>query len=107
MMGRGKLGRFKGFLLSTEAVTVYSAVIITPITTAIAQRFGVSNRFPAWAFLLIVAFVLFVIAGMMSGMARAIALGAALGTFLNAIFASRFGAALSARLASLQATVGA
>ena len=97
---------FKGFLLSQESVTVYSAIITTPIVTAFAGRFRI-NQIPTWAYLLVLAFILFTVSGMFSGYVRAVAMGAALGVFVNAIFASRFGAQLAGRLAQIQSQAGA
>lgn len=106
MLGKSDVKGFKGFLLSQESVTVYSAIITTPIVTAFAGRFKI-NQIPTWAFLLVLAFILFTISGMFSGYTRAIALGSALGVFVNAIFASRFGGMLAGRLAGIQAQAGA
>ena len=105
MLSKGSMSGFKGFLLSQESVTVYSAIVATPIVTAFASRFQI-NQIPTWAFLLVIAFILFTISGMFSGYTRAIILGSALGVFVNAIFASRFGATLAGRLANLQAQAG-
>lgn len=106
MLGGKSMSGFKGFLFSQESVTVYSAIISTPIVTAFASRFRI-NQIPTWAYLLVIAFVLFTISGMVSGYIRAIVLGASLGVFVNAIFASRFGATLAGRLANIQQQAGA
>lgn len=106
MLGKRSMGGFKGFLFSQESITVYSAIISTPIVTAFASRFRI-NQIPTWAFLLVLAFILFTVSGMVSGFIRSIVLGASLGVFVNAIFASRFGGMLAARLSGIQAQAGA
>lgn len=91
-----------GFLFSESAITVYSAIVATPIVLAFASRFSVPSL-PSWIFLVIIAVVLFLVSAKFSGYLGAILRGVSLGAILNALFATGFGARLSTRIAQLQA----
>lgn len=108
MMGNmvSRKNKTVGFLFSEQAVTVYSAILATPIVLGFAGRFKIT-AIPAWAFLLILAFVTFMIGGMLrgSGYIHAVINGIALGLAINALLASSIGSQLTARLSSITGRV--
>jgi len=90
----------KGFLFSETSVTVYSAILATPVVLGIASQFHY-DKFPTWAFLLVLGFVFFIVSSQLKGYPKAIFQGISIGIFLNAFFATQFGAKLSAKLGGL------
>ena len=90
----------KGFLFSETSVTVYSAILATPVVLGFASRFTV-DKFPTWAVLLVLGFIFFLVSSQLKGYFRAILQGIAIGIFLNAFFSTQFGAKLSARIGGL------
>lgn len=83
-----KLSMFTSFIMSDKVITAGVAIVSTPFVTSLANR--LSSRFgqipggPTGA-LIVVAFVLFVIAGMFSGIIGNIVLGLAASAFISAI----------------------
>ena len=89
----------KGFLLGETAVTVYSAVLVTPLVLTVAARYLPSN-IPSWIVLIVLAFILFIIAANFDGYLRAILHGVSIAMFLNAFLSTSIGAKLTAQLAT-------
>ena len=90
----------KGFLFSETSVTVYSAIIATPIVLGFASRFAIDS-IPTWILLVIFGFIFFLVSSQLKGYSQAIVQGISIGIFLNALFSTQFGATLSARLGGL------
>ena len=93
----GKVGMVKGFLLSETSVTVYSAILLTPVVLSFSSRY-VPSFAPAWVVLVVLAFVMFLIAGATSGYIRAILHGVSVAIFLNAFLSTSIGGRLTAQL---------
>lgn len=100
MMGTSSIKGAKGFLMSETSITVYSAILATPIVLGFASRFQFNN-IPTWVLLAVLGFVAFIISSQMKGTVKAIIHGVSIGLFLNAFFSTKFGAQLSARLGGL------
>jgi len=90
----------KGFLFSETSVTVYSAILATPVVLGFASKFTV-DKFPAWALLVVLGFIFFLVSSQLKGYPRAIFQGISIGIFLNALFSTQFGAKLSARIGGI------
>lgn len=83
-----KIGKFTSFLTSDRVITAGVAIVTTPIVLNLAAR--LQTRFGAipggiTGALIVVAFILFVIAGMFMGIISDILLGMAISAFINAI----------------------
>lgn len=98
-------GMIAGFLLSETSVTVYSAIIATPIVLGIVSR-HIPSFGPTWIVLAVLGFVLFTISSFFGGYVRAIIGGVAVATFLNALLSTRLGTGLSARLSGVAGQSG-
>jgi len=90
----------KGFLFSETSVTVYSAILATPVVLGIASQFHV-DKFPTWLVLVVLGFIFFLVSSQLKGYPRAIFQGISIGIFLNALFSTQFGAKLSARIGGI------
>lgn len=83
-----KVGKFTSFLMSDRVITAGVAIVATPLTTNIAAR--LHSRFGAipggiTGALVIVAFVLFIVAGYFRGIISDVLLGMAISSFINAL----------------------
>lgn len=101
MLGGKSANNVKGFLFSHSAITVYSAIVATPIVLGAFSRFSIT-QIPVWMFLAILGFIAFLISSALHGVLQAVVTGVSLGIFINALFATNFGARLSARLGNLK-----
>ena len=83
-----KLSRFSMFITSSRVITAGIAIAATPLVSRLAAQ--VVGRFRAipggiTGGLVVVAFILFVVAGMFSGLISDIILGVAVSAFVNAV----------------------
>ena len=90
-------GAIRGFLLSETSVTVYSAILLTPVVLGISARY-VPSFAPAWVVLIVVAFILFLLASGTNGYIRAVLHGISIAVFLNAFLSTSIGGRLTAQL---------
>jgi len=94
------LGKTKSFLFSDSAITVYSAVVATPVVLTFAARFQIA-RFPAWIWLSVLGFIFFTLSMKLGGYLKPICTGVSLGFFLNAFMSVPFFSSLTGRLSGL------
>lgn len=83
-----KLSRFSQFIVSSRVITAGIAIAATPLVANLAAR--VQGRFGAipggtTGALIVVAFIIFVIAGMFGGLISDVLLGVAISAFVNAV----------------------
>ena len=83
-----KIGKFTSFLTSGSVITAGVAIVTTPMVTSLAVR--LQSRFGAipggiTGALIVVAFILFIIAGFFMGIIRDVLLGGAISAFINAL----------------------
>ena len=97
MLGNKSVGMVKGFLLSETSITVYSAILLTPIVLSVASRY-LPTFAPAWIVLIVVAFLIFILASSMNGFVRAALHGVSIAIFLNAFLSTSIGGRLTAQL---------
>ena len=100
-LGEKSLSQYKGFLFSDTTVIVASAIFVTPVVLGFSAKYTQKAGDKLWLYLIVIAFILFLVAGFVSGIIRAIFLGASLGVFFNAIIATSFGSKLASRLNSI------
>ena len=105
-IGGKSVGMIKGFLLSETSVTVYSAILLTPVVLSLSARFAPTSFAPAWVILVVLAFVLFLLASGTNGYIRAILHGVSIAIFLNAFLSTSIGGRLTAQLSRYTAGGG-
>ena len=96
-----QIGKFTGFIKSNEFIAVASAVLFTPVilgsVNALISRFPVIRDNFAIG-MAVAAFLIIIIAGMLSGFLRSIVLGLAAGVLLTGIQSTTAAQGLLGRL---------